>query len=173
MGRPEEADLSPRDGASPGDSEGSPEDQLRVYARELADGIVAALPGWVIASVERIVSAYTGRVPDAVGEEARVAAAAAAAEVGPSLRELLESDPDDQRTTPLALVRAAVRYPTGVLLRAGVPPVERDAFDERAFPDDRYGLTPASLADLDPGLADVSLRWGAAKAFVHRRRHRS
>jgi hypothetical protein len=39
------------------------------------------------------------------------------------------------------------------------------------FPDDDYGLTPASFADIDPALAEPGLAWGAAKAWVHRRRH--
>jgi hypothetical protein len=49
--------------------------------------------------------------------------------------------------------------------------VERDPFAERAFPDDLYDLSPASFADVDPELAEVAITWGAAKAFVHKRRH--
>jgi hypothetical protein len=64
-----------------------------------------------------------------------------------------------------------VRYPTAVLLQAGVPPLERDEFDERVFPDDLYGLTPASFADIDPALVEPAVTWGAAKAWEHLRRH--
>jgi hypothetical protein len=71
----------------------------------------------------------------------------------------------------LEIVRGAVVYPTGVLLRVGVPPVVRDAFDEERFPDDAYGLTPASLAAVDPSLADPARAWGAAKAMAHKARH--
>ncbi len=88
------------------------------------------------------------------------------------MRALLEADIDDQRTTPLALLRTAVRYPTEVLWAAGVPAGARDRFVEEAFPDDIYGLSPASFAEVDPGLADVGISWGAAKAFEHKRRHR-
>jgi hypothetical protein len=49
--------------------------------------------------------------------------------------------------------------------------VVRDDFDERRFPDDLYGLTPASLAAIDPALADPARAWGAAKAMAHRARH--
>ncbi len=142
------------------------------YAAALADGIDAALPRWVERTVAEIMTAWTGSVPPEVAAQAATAADQAAAEVGPQVRALLESDIDQQRTTPLAIVRgAAVRYPTEVLLTAGVPPVARDQAAEELFPDDRYDLAPAAFADLDPGLADVGLRWGAAKAFEHRRRH--
>jgi hypothetical protein len=88
------------------------------------------------------------------------------------VRELLAADIDEQRTTPLAILRgAALRYPTSVLHAAGVPPVVRDRAAEELFPDDLYDLVPASFADLDPSLADAGLRWGAAKAFEHKRRH--
>ena len=45
----------------------------------------------------------------------------------------------------------------------------RDPFAEERFPDDPYGLTPASLAALDPALAEMARIWGAAKAMTHRR----
>jgi hypothetical protein len=53
-----------------------------------------------------------------------------------------------------------------------VPAIERDRQAEAQFPDDDYDLTPASFADLDPALHEPGLRWGAAKAHVHLRRHR-
>ncbi len=84
---------------------------------------------------------------------------------------LLKADIDDQRTTPLALLRTAVRYPTEVLRAAGVPPVERDPIQTRLLPDDLYDLSPASFADVDPALAEPGMVWGAAKALAHRRRH--
>ncbi|HEX9970170.1 MAG TPA: hypothetical protein VGB03_08530 [Acidimicrobiales bacterium] len=138
------------------------------HARALADGIEAALPGWVVRSVK-------ARLPDAdeaVVRAAEDAGARAATEVGAVVRRLLALDIDEQRTTPLTLVRGAVRYPAEVLRAAGVPPVERDPFSQEHFPDDDYDLTPATFADVDPSLADVGLAWGAAKAWEHKRRHR-
>jgi len=141
-------------------------------ASALADGIERALPGWVEGSVARLVEAWTGAPPD---ESVRTAAAAAGQraplELGGQVRALLAADIDAQRTTPLAIVRTAVDYPAEVLRAAGVPPVERDDFAEHSFPDDDYDLTPAALADLDPALADLGLRWGAAKAWEHKHRH--
>jgi hypothetical protein len=142
-------------------------------ARALADGIVAALPGWVARSVERIMRAWVGEVRADVAAAAAAAGDRAQVEIGGEIRRLLSADIDDQRSTPLALLRTAVRYPTAVLREAGVPPVERDRFATDTFPDDDYDLCPASWADIDPNLTDLGIAWGAAKAFEHKRRHRS
>jgi hypothetical protein len=144
---------------------------LEEQARALADAIEAALAPWVIRSVERVMMAWAGEVPVDVARRAREAGEQARVETGGAVRQLLERDIDDQVTTPLMLLRAAVRWPTAVLLSAGVAPVVRDRFDERAFPEDLYGLTPARFADIEPDLADLGLAWGAAKAQEHRRRH--
>jgi hypothetical protein len=120
------------------------------------------------------VRAWTGGEPaPEVLEAARDAGRRAAVEVGADVRALVEADIDDQRTTPLSLLRAAVRYPTEVLQAAGVPPVERDAVQERLLPGDVYDLSPATFADVDPTLAEPGMLWGAAKALAHRRRHQT
>lgn len=138
----------------------------------LADAVEAALPGWVERSVARIMAAWSGGAPGAgIADAAREAGRRAGAEVGAEVRALLAADIDEQWTTPLSLLRAAVRYPTAVLQDAGVPPVERDPFRERLEPGDLYDLSPASFADVDPSLAEPGILWGAAKALAHRRRH--
>jgi hypothetical protein len=144
-------------------------------AAALADGLDAAVVPWVEGCVARVVTAWTGTetVPDQVAAAAAAAGRQARDDVMPRLRALLAADVDCQATTPLAIVREAVRYPTGVLRAAGVPEVVRDDFSRRAFPDDVYDLSPATFADIDPTLAEPGLRWGAAKAFEHRRRHQS
>ncbi len=145
---------------------------MEPHATALADAVVVALPGWVERSVRRILSAWQGAdVGPAVIDAARAAGQRAAVEVGAEVRALLAADLDDQWTTPLSLLRAAVRFPTDVLRAAGVPPVERDPFQVRLLPDDLYDLCPASFADVDPALAEPGLVWGAAKALAHRRRH--
>ena len=140
---------------------------MEPHATALADAIVGALPGWVERCVAR-------RLPT-LGPERQAAARAAgeraADEVGGQVRALLAADIDDQRTTPLALLRSAVRYPTEVLQAAGVPPVDRDPVQARLLPGDPYDLSPASFADIDPALAEPGMVWGAAKARAHRRRH--
>jgi hypothetical protein len=97
------------------------------------------------------------------------AGAAAGARVVASLTELFATPPLEQRTTPLEIVRSATREVTEVLASAGIPPVERDEFAERAFPADQYDVTPATLADLgDDDLGPLQLAWGLAKAKVLR-----
>jgi hypothetical protein len=150
------------------------ETNISLYSEALADGIEAALPRWVESSVARISTAWAGSVPEEVMTAAADAGLRAQQEIAPRIRALLLADIDDQRTTPLAILRAAaVKYPTEVLRAAGVPPVQRDSFVEQAFPDDIYDLAPASFADLDPALQEAGLSWGAAKAFDHKRRHRT
>jgi hypothetical protein len=158
----------------------NPDDEaLGEYGVALADAVDEVIGRWVERSVEVVLAAWQqATTPDAdVATAARAAArdagAAARAEVMPALRALLAQDVDDQRVNPLTLLRRAVRFPTGVLAAVGVPPVVRDGFDERAFPDDVYGLTPATFADIDPSLHEPGLEWGAAKAHVHLTRRRA
>jgi hypothetical protein len=144
---------------------------MEEHAQALLDAVEAAVPGWVARCVERRLLDYRGVADEEVMAAAVVVGRQAQAAVASDLRALLEADIDAQATTPLSLLRRAVRYPTEVLRSAGVPPVQRDAFAESTFPDDDYDLAPASLGDVDPDLVDVGLAWGAAKAMAHRRRH--
>ena len=130
----------------------------------LADGIIAALPGWV----ERCISSACERAGATAPElraPARAAGLQCAVEIGSPLRDLLATDVDEQQSTPLSVLRSAVRFPTQVLAAGGVPAPDRDDFDASRFPDDPYGLTPASFADIDPALGPIGIAWGAAKAF--------
>ena len=135
-------------------------------------GVERCLPGWVERQVAHILDAWGRLDPDArarVGEDARAAGVVATARIGEALRSLLAAPVDEQRATPLEIVRSAYREPTGVLAAAGVPAVVRDQFDERAWPDDRYGLVPLTLGDLgDEDLAPLLLAWGMAKAAALR-----
>jgi hypothetical protein len=149
----------------------SDELDLARYADSLADAVEAALPGWVERCVTRIMTASAGSVPAQVLEEAQLAGVCARSEIGARVRELLRADIDEQATTPLAILRSAVRYPTAVLSGAGVRAVERDAFSVSAFPDDVYDLTPSTWADISPDLVDAGIAWGAAKAFAHKGLH--
>ncbi|WP_420622561.1 hypothetical protein [Candidatus Poriferisodalis sp.] len=141
-------------------------------AELLADLAIAALPGWV----ERCVADACKRGGVGAVElsgPARAAGLQCAAETGPALRDLLATDVDAQTSTPLSVLRAAVRFPTQVLADGGVPEPDRDDFDASRFPDDPYGLTPASFADIDPGLGPIGIGWGAAKAYEVLQRRRT
>jgi hypothetical protein len=130
------------------------------------------LPGWVVGRVGYILDAW-GRAPPEVRRraerEAVEAGAVSARRVGAELGALFALPVVRQRSTPLEIVRSAYREPTAVLRAAGVPPRARDAFDERSWPDDEYGLVPRTLGDLgDESLAPLHLAWGLAKASLLR-----
>ncbi len=156
------------------------DDEARALARldemgaAIVAGVEAQVPAWARTQVERLLDAWGGAsaAARARAEAESVAAGEAAADrVVAELRALFALDPEQQRATPLEVVRSAYREPTSVLAAAGVPPVVRDEFDERAWPDDVYGLVPRTLGDLgDPELAPLHLAWGLAKAAVLRAR---
>lgn len=165
------------------DPERAEQDGLALLERtgdEIRRGVGEALPEWAVAQTARILDAWTRQADEAVStddrrailERARAAGEDAASRIGAELDELLSTDPDEQRVTPMQVVRTAVREVTAVLRDAGIPPVERDEFEEHRLPDDDYGITPRSLADLgDEDLAPLHLAWGVAKATVHKARH--
>ena len=138
---------------------------LAEHGAAFAEQLLAALPDWSA----RVV----GRFDPALETRGRRAGAAAAAELGPVLRELLTADVDRQWANPLTVLRGAVPWPTAVLREAGVPPVRRDPVDEANEPDDVYGLSPMRFADLDESLHEPGIVWGALKARAHLRRHAS
>ena len=153
--------------------------RMREAGDALTAGVADRIPAWAVAQVQRILDAWgraDGPTRERAMRDAPGAGAHAASRVAGELRALLERDPADQAATPLQVVRSAYREPTAVLLAAGVPPVERDAFDERSWPDDRYGLVPRTLADLrsderaDDDLGPLLLVWGMTKAAVLRAR---
>lgn len=158
------------DGGPPTDvGDGSDERLLANYAKELADGIEQALPGWVATAVGR---RLPPELAPGLASEIAQAGRAAVDDVGRRVRELLLLDIDEQWTNPLTLIRSAIRYPNQILYAAEVREVPRDDQSVRFQPDDVYDLAPASFAELDPELHDLGIRWGAAKAHVHLRRRR-
>ena len=153
--------------------EGSALVLLREASEALIEGVRTALPGWAARSADFLLSAWDGLDADRrreVGAAARKAGEQAAGRVAGELAELLALDPAEQRATPAEIIRSAVAEPTEVLAAAGMPDVVRDPFDERAWPDDRFGLVPRTLRDLDPDLAAIHFAWGIAKAALLRAR---
>jgi len=158
----------------------APDDEARALARlgetgaAIVDGVERQVPGWVQTQVERLLDAW-GRAPAETRARAEAqsveAGTAASRRIVEQLGALFAVDPARQQATPLEIVRTVYREPTAVLSAAGVPPIVRDEFDERAWPDDVYGLVPRTLGDLgDPELAPLHLAWGMAKASVIRAR---
>jgi hypothetical protein len=165
-----EVDTDPREAEARGQA------MMARAADAIVDGVERELPGWAVREVLRLLDAW-GTDPDTrrrAEAEASSAGRQAAARVVADLRDLFTRDAEEQRATPLQIVRTAYREPTAVLERAGVPAVVRDSFDEQALPEDRYGLAPRSLGDLgDEELAPLLLAWGIGKATVVRARRRS
>jgi hypothetical protein len=161
------------DPANPVPDEAADAAALARYATELGDAAAVAVPGWVQRVVAERWDQWKGEpLPPEVDDAVREAADAAAGAVIDPLRTLLNTDVDEQRTNPLEILRRAVEFPTRVLAAAGMPEVARDADAARLFPDDPYDLTPGSFADIDPGLHEPGLHWGAAKAHVIKSRRR-
>jgi len=133
------------------------------YGVALADAVEAELGSWVSSSFARILHR---EAPTSLINECR-------AVVVDPLRQLVAADLDDQRTTPLTIVRRAIPLLTAALREAGAAPVPRDAMLERVEPDDVFGVSPASFAEIGPAVAEAGLIWGAAKAHVHLQRRRT
>jgi len=145
---------------------------MDAYVQQLADAVADVVPRWltrcVIDAARRL-----GAVPTPeLRADAEAMSRAAAPMVVAELNELLATDVDAQRTNPLSVLRSAVRFPTEVLERHGVPHARRDDFAVRAFPSDVYALSPATWADVDESLQEPGLIWGAwkAKTVLNRRR---
>jgi hypothetical protein len=134
-------------------------------------GVEAHLPAYLLRRTARLLDAWDGATgADRADTAARLrdAVEAATGRVAAELRRLIDTEPAAQHATPLEVVRGAVREPTVVLRAAGMPAVARDEFEERSFPDDRYGLAPRTFADLDDALGPEQLVWGLAKAALLR-----
>lgn len=148
-------------------------DRLDEPVAALLEAIERALPGWLERSVVDTAVRLTGGCTVELRDRAAAMARAEAPVVLARVRDLLIADVDAQRGNPLSVLRGAVAQPTALLRDAGVPTPTRDEFDERVFPDDAYGLGPATWADVDESLREPGIVWGAWKAATVLRRRRT
>lgn len=139
----------------------------------LVETVAAVVPAWIERLVTERVHAWRGEVEEQVATAAAQAGTDARDEVVPQLRALVDTDIDHQRGNPLALLRGVTAHAHAVLAHAGVPEVERDQFARNSFPDDVYGLVPASWDEVDPSLHEIGITWGAAKAYLFKARRRA
>ena len=162
--------LGDEPGNEPGNERADELDQLHgqfaAAGAELLSTVTDAVPGWIVGCLARFEIVIDDQSLSSAVAEARSL-------VEPRLASLLRAPIDAQRSTPLAIIRMMVAVPTALLAAAAVDPVERDPFDERAFPDDVYAIAPATWADLGADVADAGLRWSVNKAFLHAKVHRS
>ncbi|MEZ5340828.1 MAG: hypothetical protein R2706_05100 [Acidimicrobiales bacterium] len=140
------------------------------FGRDLVAAAEASVGPWVVRAVtER----SGGALSDEVAARANEAATAATVAVVAGLTELIETDIDQQRTTPLGVIRQAAQFATAVLDREGAPAVARDPDAVRLQPDDRYDLTIGSFSELSDELQEAGIKWGAGKAHLHLARRRA
>ena len=140
---------------------------------DLIDAIDKVVEGWLVRVAETV---FVGRNGVLTGDFRRAAQAAAregATWTMTKLHAALEVDVDAQRVNPLQILRDAVRFPTEVLLAAGIPTLQRDEFDVKINPDDVYGIGPAHWNDVDESLTEPGIIWGAAKASTVLQRRRA
>ncbi len=148
----------------------SDQERLLAFAEDLANQIDIGLPRWIRESLGKFLD------PDQLLElqsETEAAEREASTHVMIQLRSFLDQDIDQQRTTPLAILRQTVPLVTKILHQAGVPSVNRDRDAARLHPEDWYDLTPASYGDFGDEVQQASLLWGAAKAHIHIQRRRA
>ena len=135
-----------------------PSEELLATARRV-------VPGWLrritVAAAER-----GGVDPATFGGELDTMVAEVAPRTCEQLAELLATDVDEQTANPLSVFRNAVDGPTALLRAHSVPARPIDSFHVERFPDDVYGLGPASWADVHPELHEPGMMWGAWKAMT-------
>lgn len=148
-----------------------PADDVPEPARLLLDAAARSAPGWL----RRVTIAAASRGGVTVPADDPELADVIGASVGRLLRDLadlLGTDVDDQHTNPLSLFRQAVDGPTSFLRARGARPPGVDPFAADHFPDDVFGLGPATWSDVDPELHEPGITWGAWKAMTILRRRR-
>jgi hypothetical protein len=147
---------------------------MAVSAPAIVAGVEEHAAAYVLRRANALLDAW-GRVPAdvrlAADEDLRRAAMDAQRRVVSELRALFAFDPGQQARTPLEIVRSLREEPTKVLAALGVGEIVRDEFEERALPNDPYGLAPRTLGELgDEELGPMLLAWGLGKATVMRAR---
>lgn len=150
---------------------GSPDhDRFITLGRELRDAIVDSLHDWM----ETVVRARLGQSgelsPDRLDQLAAIGTEVAA-ELGQRLEQLAIADVDEPVSGPLEIVRQSTGPLTRLLTSWDVPRPVRDEFDAAVRPDDVFALGPMSFAELGQRVQEAGIAWGAAKAYLHRRRH--
>ncbi|MDP7068191.1 MAG: hypothetical protein QF637_11250 [Acidimicrobiales bacterium] len=140
---------------------------LQEIGVQLAQELRDALPQWVETSVRNIYQAWGGDWHEQIAEDARIAGAQCVNDLMPAITASLQVDVEKQNTNPMSILRMAARYPTEVLSRIEIPPVQRDEYAKEAFPHDVYDLTPTAFLDFGQRCHELGITWGATKAHAH------
>lgn len=133
-------------------------------AESLRVAVSQAYAPWLTARVTEVARA-SGR---ALSPEARVQLSeivrTVADDVLAEFSTLLSTDVDAQRENPLHVLRRGSRQIAEFLAAEKTPAPSRDEFEERAMPDDVYGIGPLAWRDLGERVHEAGIEWGAWKA---------
>ena len=140
---------------------------MESIARELHQVSVAATPGWVKRCIGQLVTKQQINWPVMGDSWLELSVEQAVEFIDCELDNLLVTDIDQQRTTPLSIFRAAVQFPAELLNKIGADPVNTSDTVGWKDPSDHFGLTPGNLADISYEVSVAGARWGAAKAGLH------
>jgi hypothetical protein len=149
---------------NPPEIEKSDERRVVEYGETLRRLVAEVLAPWVVHTVGAKYGA-------SVGAAVALPATEAAVSIDRSLAAFFAEDIDQQNTTPLSIIRGGLQSISAHMESVAVPRPDRDPFDERANPADIYELGPLTWQDLGDDVHVAGLQWGAAKAFLHKRRH--
>lgn len=135
-------------------------------ADRLAEEVGAVYASWLESRVVDLCRAagrpLTPEARERLADEVR----ATADEVLGHLSRLLAADVDAQRENPLHVLRRGSRRIAVFLADVSVPAPSRDEFEERAMPDDVYGIGPLAWRDLGERVHEAGIEWGAWKAAL-------
>lgn len=140
---------------------------LEQYPAALFDAIADAYGTWLTKCI--IVRGGNAidreQLADVVGMCARTALE--------DLYQFLSTDVDEQKTSPLHILRQSTRLANDLLASSGVVLPHRDEFESSAMPDDVYGIGPLTWRDLSDDVHEAGITWGAWKAATVLSRRRA
>ena len=163
-----------RSATDPGPDPSAEEERALAMLSEVGPLIVSCISSdlstWLRRRSTEVAAAWLGEVSVEASAAIGVAAQAATQRVSEELKALLALDPSLQGTTPQSILRGCHVEPGQALSAMGVPEVEREEFEARSLPEDRWSLAPSDLGDVSEGLGPLLLAWGLAKARALRAR---
>ena len=146
---------------------------LEPYAKALFDEVMTAVPAWLERSIGALLATPVESLDPSVRERIDSVVQRTRDDIARDLSRLLATDVDEQRTSPMHVLRRSTGGVTRLLSEMGVPPVLRDEFDASVMPDDPFALGPLTWKDLSEEVHDAGITWGAWKAATVLQRRRS
>ena len=147
--------------------------ELEQYPQDLYDAVMAAVPHWILRRIEEVMKSGATEVSTQVMNEISEVSQQVQRTVESSLFELLSLDVDNQRQSPLHVIRTSINSATELLSRYEVPLPQRDEFETKAMPRDIFSIGPLTWKDLSEDVHEAGINWGAWKAAVVVSRRRS